>query len=1184
MANFFDQFDAPAAAQPQAAPAANFFDQFDGPAQPATVAPLTIQGSPQSAGDALNMVEGTGSAAYDTGPAESGATYGDRLRNLGGMAVAGLDGIANSVPFTDRLAALAAAGTGIGGKFGDYSGNLAQLRGEEGAAMDAHPGAALAGSIAGGAAVPLPALGAVASGASLGGKVIRGIAAGGLIGGAQGASSSSDLTDARQTAKDTAEGAGFGALAGGAIPVTGAGYGALQRLLNRDAVPVMSGVTPAARDVLLSAIAKDGPETVQRNAALYGDPAMLFDYGAGLKGVAQGLATKDGQAAAVVGDALGARQAATNARVRTGLDQNFGPAQDPAAVASSIADTRDAATVPLFARAAQAGVPYPTDLAQRPAVASALRDAATDAANRGTPFPTITLDEAGQPVASQAALDAYNAGTRPAVTDALAGALGADPTRGPLTIEAALKAQRSAAADPLYAKWRDTPVPMTPDLQDILSRPSVARALPDAERKAADQGRSIYARSSDPASSWERDPLGSGTVPDSPGDAAPGMPATPDNTYFSNFQKPTPPDVPRPQTARDVIRGLGGVRDSGGDLAARGVDEMGPGIGTLLHPPGSGKGVSADEASQVLAQLGYFGADTEAAMRGRNTSLLADALTNHPSYPEGAASEAWAAHDSDMRDWQQWKSDTAGNTRYRDPAMPGRGPAPSYAPEDMGLPPGGEASAQRVPPVTAEGLDYVGRTLRDKIDTAQRAGNRDDARVYSGLRDQLLNAVDNHPDEGVRGAWQAARDAYKGPSREIDALQAGREALADGVTPEQMRRDFAALGTDGERQQYRNGLFNAMRDKLGKASDTANFVRTVSGNQALRDKFATVAHSPAALDAFNATMGQAQQRFTEATRPTPEAWHQALAALDARAAKGEPGIAAARDALAAHMAQNPDYARARGIQAEYGGLQDAIGYGRQSLAGGADPIWPSTYAARIGDMSPAAVAANRVGQRATMEEAVGLAPNDQLAIKRLLGVGNTPGFTAPNVAPGAPDLSSFNAEKLATSFGHEPVARMQELLNANDAFNDTFNGVVRNSATARRQAMVEALKDADWKPRDVMDARSDHATGIGLLKQGVAKAVNAVGHALQGAPSNAVRDLDLARLGTLTGPERGEALSGLLDRLPAYQGRESAVQAKQREAMIAAALLAGGGRQALMDRPSPSPSTLAKALRQGVQR
>ena len=156
MAGLFDDLiPAPAGASPAVAnpaTAAGLFDDL----VPQGAPPLTIQGAAQpptaaSTPDSFDP-EGTGQANYDT-PADPTATPMQRLKTLPAATVAGLDGFANSVPFTDRIAAGAASATGLGGTFGDYSGNLAQLHSEEGSAMAAHPAAATAGMLAGGAAL-----------------------------------------------------------------------------------------------------------------------------------------------------------------------------------------------------------------------------------------------------------------------------------------------------------------------------------------------------------------------------------------------------------------------------------------------------------------------------------------------------------------------------------------------------------------------------------------------------------------------------------------------------------------------------------------------------------------------------------------------------------------------------------------------------------------------------------------------------------------------------------------------------------------------------------------------------------------------------------------------------------------------------------------------------------------------
>lgn len=561
---------------------------------------------------------------------------------LGSLVAAG-DGIANLVPFSDRAAALAAAGTGIGGKFGDYSGNLAQLRKEEGEAMAAHPGMATASGVAGGVA-----LAAATGGGSLateagelaptvapvvqsfGHKVLGGMLGGSAVGAVQGASSSSDLTDIGQTAKDAGVGAGAGLALGATIPALGSAGGAMLRKFQGSTIPAAPGVSDAARDIMLSAIDKDGAANVQRNAALYGDEAMPFDYGTGLRGVAEGLATKDGLAASTIGDALGYRQAATNQRVRTGLMDNFGPAQDPAAVKAAIGDVADASTAPLFARADAAGVPWSPEadaLMQRPAVAKAMQGAAQDAANAGTPLPTVVLDEAGQPVASDAAMRAFEAGQRPAVTSALSDMLGADPSRGPLSLEDALMQQRTAQAGPAYAAFRDMQVPMTPELSDVLQRPSVAAALPAAERKAADQGRSIYASPANTPVPAAGPATGgaSGAATDIPDPFADlGQPYTvPPTQGAPSIQASAPPRPtgPAPVSLVSALQRGGGIQPSG-ETAAMGLDRF-PG---LVRPGG----LSLDQAREMAAEAGYLGGDTAHAMANTTPNDLLDALGSHP--------------------------------------------------------------------------------------------------------------------------------------------------------------------------------------------------------------------------------------------------------------------------------------------------------------------------------------------------------------------------------------------------------------------------------------------------------------------------------------------------------------------------------------------------------------------------
>lgn len=113
----------------------------------------------------------------------------------------------------------------------------------------------------------------------------------------------------------------------------------------------------------------------------------------------------------------------------------------------------------------------------------------------GTSLTDLTGSIADQPGAGKAVIrDAYqarDAGDRDRITQAVTDAFG--PSINIADLTRAQAAARSATADPLYAAWRNTPVQMTPDLQNILQNIQNFRptAFTTAQRLAAGEGQSI---------------------------------------------------------------------------------------------------------------------------------------------------------------------------------------------------------------------------------------------------------------------------------------------------------------------------------------------------------------------------------------------------------------------------------------------------------------------------------------------------------------------------------------------------------------------------------------------------------------------------------------------------------------------------------------------------------------------
>lgn len=134
---------------------------------------------------------------------------------LADTADAFVRGAANAIPFMDRITAALGAATGIGGKFGDYEGNLEAQRAQDKANLEEHPVASIGGAVVGGLMLPV---GAGAQAAKLGGRIAAGVGTGGALGAAYGISASPDLRDTPAVAANFGRGMATGAVLGGLAP------------------------------------------------------------------------------------------------------------------------------------------------------------------------------------------------------------------------------------------------------------------------------------------------------------------------------------------------------------------------------------------------------------------------------------------------------------------------------------------------------------------------------------------------------------------------------------------------------------------------------------------------------------------------------------------------------------------------------------------------------------------------------------------------------------------------------------------------------------------------------------------------------------------------------------------------------------------------------------------------------
>lgn len=285
-----------------------------------------------------------------------------------------------------------------------------------------------------------------------------------------------------QYLENAAEGAKAGAAIGAALPIAGATLAKGYELAAPWARRGVEGVKSGAARVLANAL----PENAAQRLAELGPEASVADVSPSMQGVAQGVVGgKSPQARDDVVNFFKARDEQTNRRLLDGLDRDLGPDQSPVALKNDIAAAKAAAIEPDL-RAGYAGnVAVPAEVAQRPAVAGAVRQAADVAANEGRPLPMVVRDQAGNVVPGNAA-EQFAAGSRARLDNAVGQLLG---NGGQMATADQIVARRAAEAGPLYEAARAQPVELTQRMIDLLPRLRRAGAFDEAQRKMAIDGR-----------------------------------------------------------------------------------------------------------------------------------------------------------------------------------------------------------------------------------------------------------------------------------------------------------------------------------------------------------------------------------------------------------------------------------------------------------------------------------------------------------------------------------------------------------------------------------------------------------------------------------------------------------------------------------------------------------------------
>jgi hypothetical protein len=450
--------------------------------------------------------------------------------------------------------------------------------------------------------------------------------------------------------------------------------------------------------------------------------------------------------------------------------------------------------------------------------------------------------------AARDALEQRQAGLHDRVITTIERDLG--PVANPHEVADRLMTQANKQAAPLYEAMRAAPgsIEFGNKVNALLQRPSIKAALPRAMRIAEEEG---------------VDPKTLGFVLDDSGNAGivsqEGRFASDANVDEMNFAEPRTiktqyGKIVNKRGPNDLItflRSMGGVKNQSGELSHMGITNAQRagmdfvGAENMIGPIVSSKGLDLDRAGEMAFEAGYFpqGRPTvsEFIEAIRDTHSGNNRLFVSDDYAEVHAFNA--ARDARNSGLSYDISEAAGP---RDSA-----PLSSYGSEVKG-------PSWQTFDYVKRGLDDVVETYRDP--TTGKLNLDTEGRAVNGTLRTFIKAMD-----AANPNYAAARAAYAGPVKGIEAMNAGRKALnMTGDDLEARMRDMSPF----EKQMFALGTRRAMAEMVAGKGDTANVVNTLIGTGKKRAMLARLFGDRKQFGRFVETMQQEREGFNTFARST----------------------------------------------------------------------------------------------------------------------------------------------------------------------------------------------------------------------------------------------------------------------------------------------------------------------------
>lgn len=208
-------------------------------------------------------------------------------------------------------------------------------------------------------------------------------------------------------------------------------------------------------------------------------------------------------------------------------------------------------------------------------------------------------------------------------------------------------------------------------------------------------------------------------------------------------------------------------------------------------------------------------------------------------------------------------------------------------------------------------LDYVKRGIDDVVESNTNIAGKvnNEGRIAANMAKTLRESVDKQ-----NPTYKAARDVYAGDSASQAALKEGQKFLRENAE----RTSFNMTGkSESEREMFRLGALQTLRDRALAKSDTADSVKGLFNSPGMREKIKAIVPDEAQFNALAQKMEAESEFFrtgsqmlgnSATARRLLGAQDQGLAnvgGMALEAAAGNPMMAAAKAGLG-RLAQTPE--------------------------------------------------------------------------------------------------------------------------------------------------------------------------------------------------------------------------------------------------------------------------------------